>query len=114
MRVHDFRETPSREYSVFPWLALGDRLFVLVVVIDRDTCGSGPCPYATLLYGTGRSGTELLGSLPHSDSYPLIYVPGLTTLPSPPLHLWTTDQNEYSVLSGRGWIPEGPAGHVLR
>ena len=35
-------------------------------------------------------------------------------LANPPLHLWTTDANEYQVLTTqRGWIGEGVIGYVL-
>jgi hypothetical protein len=30
-----------------------------------------------------------------------------------PIHLWTTDINEYTVLATRGWVQEGIVGHVL-
>jgi hypothetical protein len=34
-------------------------------------------------------------------------------LASPPLHLWTTGQNEYDTLASRGWSKEGTVGYVI-
>ncbi len=52
------------------------------------------------------------------DSY-IFLQPGVSgTIPlyrlvlaNTPLHVWTTDQNEFNVLSTRGWIPEGSPGN---
>ena len=30
-----------------------------------------------------------------------------------PLHLWTTDLNEYTVIPSWGWVQEGVVGHVV-
>ena len=34
-------------------------------------------------------------------------------LAEPPLHLWTTDLNEYNTLATRGWVKEGIVGYVI-
>ena len=34
-------------------------------------------------------------------------------LDSPPIHLWTTDLNEYTLLQTRGWTGEGIIGYVV-
>ncbi len=34
-------------------------------------------------------------------------------LAEPPLHLWTTDENEYNTLATRGWAKEGVVGYVI-